>query len=83
MTDTKKDAKLTDGRLSPGDRIDAPLWWHEQGLSQTASGYGAKLTTRWKIRYDGRIYRIYCTQYCNAGCCWILAKGIKIFFWDF
>jgi len=100
------DAQLTDGRLSPSDTIDAPLWWHEPetrevpcldcgelpttrtivvrpALQETASGYGAKLTTRRKIRYSGRLYRVYCTIYGNAGSCWICCKGEKIFFWDF
>mgnify|MGYP003143283646 FL=1 len=76
------DAQLTDGRLSPSDTIDAPLWWHEQGLMENATGYGAKLTTRRKILYGGRLYRVYCTIYSNSGTCWICVKGEKIFFWD-
>lgn len=27
----------------PYDIIDRPLWWHKQGLTQTASGYWRKL----------------------------------------
>lgn len=30
--------------------VDAPLWWHEKGLSYTASGYGEKIPTRRKVK---------------------------------
>jgi hypothetical protein len=54
-----------------------PLPWQEQGLQETASGYGAKLTTVWKARFDGRLYRVYCTIYSNNGTCWFVSKGRK------
>ena len=59
--------------------IDSPLWWHRQGLSQTASGYGAKLTSRYKISYEAREYRLYATCYGNAASTWFKVKGRKIF----
>ena len=34
--------------------IDSPLWWHERGLMQTATGYGRKLTTRYKVEFEGK-----------------------------
>ena len=82
--DDKINAPLDDrGRLSPSDTIDAPLWWQEQGLTQTATGYGVKLTTRRKIRYKGRLRRVYATCFSNVASCWIQVKGEKIYFWDF
>lgn len=57
------------------DLIDSPLWWHERGLSYTASGYGRKIPTRNKIRHNGRLKRIYCCIFSNAGTCYILDKG--------
>ena len=82
--DDKIDAEVDlAGMLSPSDTIDAPLWWHEQGLTQTATGYGAKLTTRRKIRYKGRLRRVYATCFSNVASCWIQVKGEKIYFWDF
>ena len=65
--------------LDSEDRVYCPLWWHEAGLSQTATGYGMKLTTAYKIPYAGKLYRVYCTIFSNAGSNWILAKGEKIF----
>lgn len=58
---------------------DSPLWWHVKGLSQTASGYGAKLTSRYKISYEGKEYRLYTTCFSNAGSTWFTVKGRKIF----
>lgn len=59
--------------------LESPLWFHRRNLSQTVSGYGARLTTSKKIHFNNRFYRIYCTQYGNAGSCWFKAKGKKIF----
>lgn len=55
-----------------------PLPWHEAGLSQTATGYGLKLTTPYKARYKGRLYRVYSTCVSNAASHWIVSKGQKI-----
>ena len=57
---------------------DSPLWWHKRGLQQTASGYGSKLTTRWRINFLGRVYRVYCTCFGNAGTCWFNTRGRRI-----
>ena len=58
--------------------IDAPLWFHKKGLSQTASGYGSKLTTPWKVEYRGRLYRIYCMCWSNSGTNYIISKGNRL-----
>jgi hypothetical protein len=58
--------------------IDAPLWWHLKGLSQTATGYGRKLTTRYKVNYAGRMRRVYATCFSNAASHWIIVKNVKI-----
>jgi len=55
-----------------------PLWWHLRGLQQTASGYGRRLTTRYKVRHEGRLYRVYATQISNAVSHWIMAKGVQL-----
>jgi hypothetical protein len=51
-----------------------PLWWQKQGLIQTVSGYGKKLTTTKKIKYNNRWYRIYITQYSNCSTAFIIVK---------
>lgn len=59
--------------------VDAPLWYHERGLMQTATGFGRKLTTRYKVQFNGRLYRVYCTQFSNSGSLWFTAKGQTYF----
>lgn len=58
--------------------IHAPLWWHGKGLSKTASGYGKKIETSHKVNYKGRLRRVYCDVYSNAGSYYIIVKGEKI-----
>ena len=82
FTDT--DVQYTDTRFpriycDREDLIDAPLWWHEQGLQQTASGYGRKLTNRYKISFNGKEYRLYTTIFSNAGTTWFKVKGRTIY----
>ncbi len=50
----------------------------QQGLQETAGGYGARLNSGLKIHYNGRLYRIYVTRYGNAGSSWFVSKGRKI-----
>ena len=42
------------------------------------TGYGKKLSTDYKIMFEGRVYRVYCSIYSNAGTCYIITKGQKI-----
>jgi hypothetical protein len=60
------------------DLIYAPLWWQRQGLSQTASGYGRKLTNTYKVSFEGKPYRLYTTCFSNCGSTWFTVKGRKI-----
>lgn len=65
---------------TPYEVIDRPLWWHLQGLQQTASGYGSKLTTSRMIRTpDGRLRRVYCVCWSNSGSCYVLVKGKPVY----
>lgn len=45
---------------------------------QNTTGYGAKIATDWVVRYAGRIRRVYCTCFSNAGTCWFRVKGRKM-----
>ena len=65
-----------------GVLIDAPLYWHKLGLQETASGYGKKLTTRYKIAHKDRTYRVYACVFGNAGSSFIIVRGEKIFLSD-
>jgi hypothetical protein len=59
----------------PQDLVVRPLWWQEVGLSETASGYGSRLTTTRVLRIGKRVYRVYCYLYSNAGTCYVIVKG--------
>lgn len=60
------------------DYIDAPMWFHKQGLRQTASGYGRKLNTGLKLSFNGRLHRVYCSIFSNSGTNYIISKGRRI-----
>lgn len=47
------------------------MWWQEKGLHQTATGYGRKLLTRYKVYYNGRWRRVYCCCISNSGTCYL------------
>ena len=61
--------------ITKNDLIVSPLWYHTRGLMQTASGYGRKLTTEWKVKYSGRLRRIYCCCFSNSGSLYIIVNG--------
>ena len=58
--------------------IIAPLWFHVRGLMQTATGYGKKLKTEYKIRHNGRLYRVYCHIFSNCGTLYIISRNMKL-----
>ena len=63
----------------PYEFIDRPLWFHRAGLSQTATGYGSKLTSARCVKLpDGRIRRVYITQWSNSGTAWINLDGKRL-----
>ena len=74
MADTKIQYK--DG---PSELVYRPLWWHMEGLTQTATGYGKKLTTPYKTEYNGRLYRVYQICFSNAATSYILPKGQALY----
>jgi len=67
---------------TPSHLIDAPLWWHLEGRSQTATGYGRKLTTPYKVEHNGRLYRVYCVCFSNSGTLYILPGGVPLYLAD-
>ena len=63
----------------PYEYVDRPLAWHLAGRQQTASGYGKRLTSSRCVRLaDGRIRRVYVSQWANAGTAWIIVDGRRL-----
>jgi len=61
-------------RVQEPDFLEALLWWQKRGLMYTTTGYGKKLPTTKKIRFEGRLRRVYCCIYSNIGTCYICTK---------
>lgn len=57
----------------------SPLWWHEKGLTQTASGYGRKLTTPYKVEYMGKKRRVYALCFSNVASLYVIVKNKSYF----
>jgi hypothetical protein len=50
---------------------ESPIWWHDFGLSYTASGYGRRIPSPYMVRHNGRWRRVYVCQYGNVGTAYI------------
>jgi len=48
---------------------------HRLRLNYTASGYGSKLPTRYKIKYDNRWYRVYSCCHSNVSTEFVRIQG--------
>ena len=57
------------------EQKDEPLWHHKANRSQTASGYGNKLSTRMMVRLPGspRWRRVYYCIHSNIGTRYVTA----------
>jgi len=51
---------------------------HEQGLSYTATGYGHKIPTQYKVKHLNRWKRVYCRVFSNSGSLYILSGTQEI-----
>ena len=59
----------------PFDAKVESLWWQDKGLTETATGYGLQLTTRYMVKVRNKWRRVYCCQMGNAGTCYIGKPG--------
>lgn len=72
---------LPDGVMWPLPMAEAErlLEWQRHGLSYTATGYGTKIPTTKVIKWsDGKVRRVYCDVYSNAGSCYCMINGCKV-----
>lgn len=54
---------------------EKPLWFHEKGLMETATGYGLKLTSPLQVKWNGRWRRVYVCCISNSGTAYIGKPG--------
>lgn len=57
--------------------VDEPQWM-QRGLFPTTSGYGKKIPTRYKLRYNNRLYRIYGCCFSNVVTTYIVSRNRTI-----
>ena len=64
---------------SPLAMSERLLEWQRLGLQYTATGYGSKIPTSKVIKWsDGKVRRVYCDIYSNAGSCYCMIHGCKV-----
>lgn len=54
------------------------LEWQKKGWSYTSTGYGSKIPTRYMVKHNKKMKRVYCMIYSNIGMLYIMHKGDKI-----
>lgn len=59
------------------------LPWQKQGLQYTATGYGGKIPTQYKVKHKGIWRRVYCAIYSNSGTLYIMQTGVKLIVRDY
>lgn len=59
------------------------LPWQKQGLQYTATGYGGKIPTHYKVKHKGIWKRVYCAIYSNSGTLYIMQVGTKLILRDY
>lgn len=72
---------LPDGVIWPSPMAEAErlLEWQRLGMQYTATGYGTKIPTSKVIAWsDGKVRRVYCDIYSNAGSCYCMIHGCKV-----
>ena len=64
---------------SPLAMSERLLEWQRRGAQFTATGYGTKIPTSKVIKWsDGKVRRVYCDIYSNAGSCYCMIHGCKV-----
>jgi len=62
----------------PLETIEQPLPHHKRGLQYTATGYGSKIPTRYKVKYNARWYRVYSKCFSNVSSEYIIVAGKQL-----
>ena len=56
-----------------------PTAWQKLGLHETATGYGRRLTTGYKVQYAGKMRRVYAVCISNVSSLFVIVKGERKF----
>lgn len=66
--------------MKTGQKIElheAPMPHHLKGLWYTATGYGSKIPTIYKARYNNKFYRVYSSCFSNVSTQYITVNKVK------
>jgi hypothetical protein len=73
------ETKIEYAEIEKKDFVESPLLHHKLGLQYTASGYGSKIPTRFTVKHNNRIKRVYCSIYSNIGSLYIMDNGKRLY----
>ena len=76
-------SKVVYADISSCEFRECLLWWQKQRLQQTATGYGRKLTTRYKVFYQGKWRRVYASCFSNTASIYIIVKGEDLYLHEY
>jgi len=62
------------GQFVERELVYSPTTWQRQGLHETSTGYGNRLNTGYKIRYAGKMRRVYAICHSNVASFYVLVK---------
>lgn len=71
--------KNEEGRYVEREFCWRPTAWQLQGLHETATGYGARLNSGYKVHYAGKLRRVYAVCYSNCASYYVLIAGARVF----
>ena len=78
MTPTKTEESATAPKsicINKSNLVLKELWWQKAGMSYTATGYGKRIPTRYMMRFNGRMYRVYVCVFSNSGTTYITTRS--------
>lgn len=74
------DLKMKTATLKNGiglELIKAPMQHHLRGQWYTSTGYGSKIPTIYKAKYNNKLYRIYSACHSNVSMQYIIVNKAK------
>jgi hypothetical protein len=73
---------LPDGQEVTSPLAYVPMAHHKLGLTYTASGYGRKIPSPYKVMIGKRFHRLYTCIFSNIGTCYVIIGGVPCYVSD-
>jgi hypothetical protein len=62
-------------KVYPDAKVLRSAFEGRPGSGRDVTGYGKKIPTDYKVRLEGRLYRVYCCCFSNSGTCYVTTKN--------